>query len=75
MFSFSSTIDPRTTIHTKMSPPIAPLTGILSVLPSYGSRVPEAIIYARYAEAINALSDRLGKDKWFLGSALVLSRP
>ncbi|KAG1891383.1 hypothetical protein F4604DRAFT_1914179 [Suillus subluteus] len=50
------------------SPPPAPLTGLSSVLPSYGTNITLSSIQGQYAEAIASLSERLGTDKWFLGS-------
>lgn len=55
-----------------LNPPPAPLTGISSLLPSYGSHIDRAAVELQYCEAIASLSDRLGTDKWFLGSACVL---
>ncbi|KAI0780434.1 hypothetical protein BD413DRAFT_497081 [Trametes elegans] len=49
--------------------PPAPLFGISSLLPSYGTHVDVAAIEQQYKEAIASLSERLGTDKWFLGSA------
>lgn len=51
-----------------LSPPPAPLTGLSSVLPSYGTNITLSSIQGQYAEAIASLSERLGTDKWFLGS-------
>ncbi|KAI0028868.1 hypothetical protein K488DRAFT_57596 [Vararia minispora EC-137] len=55
--------------ETLLSPPPAPTSGLLSLLPPFGSRVPSSAILARYCDAIAALSERLGTDRWFLGSA------
>lgn len=51
-----------------LSPPPAPLTGLSSVLPSYGTNITLSSIQGQYADAIASLSERLGTDKWFLGS-------
>ncbi|KAG1770385.1 hypothetical protein EV702DRAFT_1139236 [Suillus placidus] len=50
-----------------LSPPPAPLTGLSSVLPSYGTNITLSSIQGQYADAIASLSERLGTDKWFLG--------
>ncbi|VDB95377.1 unnamed protein product [Peniophora sp. CBMAI 1063] len=52
-----------------LSPPPAPLSGLLSVVQPFGRRVPVGAVHARYHEAVAALSERLGTDRWFLGSA------
>ncbi|OJT04348.1 hypothetical protein TRAPUB_4982 [Trametes pubescens] len=49
--------------------PPAPLFGISSLLPSYGTHVNVDAIEQQYKEAIASLSERLGTDKWFLGSS------
>ncbi|KAG2365714.1 hypothetical protein BDR07DRAFT_1470320 [Suillus spraguei] len=51
-----------------LSPPPAPLTGLSSILPSYGTNITLSSIQGQYAEAIASLSERLGTDRWFLGS-------
>ncbi|KAF5358513.1 hypothetical protein D9756_001368 [Leucocoprinus leucothites] len=51
-----------------ITPPPAPLTGYFSLLPQWGTRISRQAVMARYREAIAALSERLGTDKWFLGS-------
>ncbi|KAA1469207.1 hypothetical protein DENSPDRAFT_834778 [Dentipellis sp. KUC8613] len=55
-------------IETLLTPPPAPLSGISSLLPPYGSHIPVATIKAKYRDAIASLSERLGTEKWFLGS-------
>ncbi|KAF9447662.1 hypothetical protein P691DRAFT_731051 [Macrolepiota fuliginosa MF-IS2] len=52
-----------------LTPPPAPLTGYFSLLPPWGTRISRSAIMTQYREAIGALSERLGTDKWFLGSA------
>ncbi|KAK7054656.1 hypothetical protein VNI00_003119 [Paramarasmius palmivorus] len=55
-----------------LTPPPPPLTGVTGLLalafPPYGLRIHKPAIHARYRDAITALSERLGTDKWFLGS-------
>ncbi|KIL00922.1 hypothetical protein PAXRUDRAFT_821124, partial [Paxillus rubicundulus Ve08.2h10] len=55
-------------IEAILSPPPAPLTGFSSLFPSFGTNVTLSAVQTRYAEAIASLSERLGTDKWFLGS-------
>ncbi|OBZ75272.1 hypothetical protein A0H81_04096 [Grifola frondosa] len=55
-------------IETMLNPPPAPFTGISSLLPPYGTHINRTAIELQYKEAIAALSERLGTDKWFLGS-------
>ncbi|EDR14223.1 uncharacterized protein LACBIDRAFT_305846 [Laccaria bicolor S238N-H82] len=52
-----------------LSPPPPPLTGLSSFLPPFGTRPPRANILSQYRDAIVSLSERLGTDKWFLGSS------
>ncbi|KAG6909626.1 hypothetical protein DXG01_016408 [Tephrocybe rancida] len=59
---------PPAPINALLTPPPAPLTGLTSLLPAFGARISYDAIYARYKDAIAALSDRLGTDKWFLAS-------
>ncbi|GLB34736.1 putative glutathione S-transferase, C-terminal domain [Lyophyllum shimeji] len=66
---FSLRPPPPSPIQSILTPPPPPLTGFASLLPPSGIRVPHATIFAQYREAIAALSDRLGTDKWFLGSS------
>ncbi|OJA18777.1 hypothetical protein AZE42_01631 [Rhizopogon vesiculosus] len=51
-----------------LSPPPAPLTGLSSVLPPFGTNITLSSIQGQYAEAIASLSERLGTDRWFLAS-------
>ena len=53
-----------------LSPPPAPLTGLSSFLPPFGTRPPRDNILSQYRDAIVSLSERLGTDNWFLGSRL-----
>ncbi|EKM82491.1 hypothetical protein AGABI1DRAFT_111105 [Agaricus bisporus var. burnettii JB137-S8] len=56
-------------VASLLTPPPAPLTGYLSLLPPWGTRISHSAIMAQYRDAIASLSERLGTDKWFLGSA------
>ncbi|KAI0636411.1 hypothetical protein C8Q77DRAFT_1051288 [Trametes polyzona] len=71
--SFLSLISPYRTkpraLEAVVAHPPAPLFGISSLLPSYGTHVNVDAIEQQYKEAIASLSERLGTDKWFLGSA------
>ncbi|KAJ6502287.1 hypothetical protein C8R45DRAFT_976063 [Mycena sanguinolenta] len=49
-------------------PPPPPLSGLASLMRPYGTRVDTQHIESKYREAISAIADRLGTDKWFLGS-------
>jgi hypothetical protein len=60
-------------VATLLAPPPAPISGLLSLLPPHGARIPVAAVRARYHEAVAALSERLGTDRWFLGSQCVRS--
>ncbi|KAF4576664.1 hypothetical protein EYR40_000911 [Pleurotus pulmonarius] len=57
--------DPLASITT---PPLPPLTGYSSLIRPMGSRVNTVAVESEYREAISALAERLGTDKWFLGS-------
>lgn len=58
------------TLQKLLLPPPAPLTGFLSFIPppADGIRVNTPAVLSAYRDAISALSERLGTDKWFLGS-------
>ncbi|TFK30115.1 hypothetical protein FA15DRAFT_690761 [Coprinopsis marcescibilis] len=56
-------------LQTIMSPPPAPLTGYTSIFPAFGTRVNPAAVLSQYRDAIASLAERLGTDKWFLGSS------
>ncbi|KAF5380893.1 hypothetical protein D9615_004149 [Tricholomella constricta] len=60
---------PAASIQSILTPPPPPLTGFASLFPPSGVRVSHATIFAQYRTAIAALSERLGTDKWFLGSS------
>ncbi|KAK1225391.1 hypothetical protein PQX77_011681 [Marasmius sp. AFHP31] len=59
-------------LRTLLVPPPPPQTGLttipISLFPPWGVRVDKKSVMTKYSEAITALSDRLGTDKWFLGS-------
>ncbi|KAG6889817.1 hypothetical protein C0995_014294 [Termitomyces sp. Mi166 len=59
---------PSPPLAALLTPPPPPLTGIASLFPPFGARISYDTVYARYSDAIAALSDRLATDKWFLGS-------
>ncbi|KAI6028485.1 hypothetical protein F5J12DRAFT_889007 [Pisolithus orientalis] len=56
-------------IEALLNPPPAPLTGFNSFLPAFGANISLSALQPQYTEAISALSERLGEDTWFLGSA------
>jgi metaxin len=58
-------------VASLLTPPPAPLTGYFSLLPPWGTRISHSTLMAQYRDAIASLSERLGTDKWFLGSACV----
>jgi len=64
----SSTTPLSETLQKILSPPPAPLSGLCSFLPPFGTRVSTPAILSSYRDAIGSLSQRLGTDKWFLGS-------
>ncbi|KAL0565865.1 hypothetical protein V5O48_016153 [Marasmius crinis-equi] len=59
-------------LRSILVPPPPPQTGLTSIpfslFPEWGTRVDRKSVMAKYSEAIAALSERLGTDKWFLGS-------
>ena len=61
-------------VETMLNPPPAPLTGLASLIPPYGVHLDRNALELQYKDAIASLSERLGTDKWFLGSEYVLSR-
>ncbi|KAK2466749.1 hypothetical protein APHAL10511_001007 [Amanita phalloides] len=60
---------PSPSLQTLITPPPPPATGIASVIPPSGIRVSSIALMTQYREAISALSERLGTDRWFLGSS------
>ena len=71
----SSTPPLSESLQKILSPPPAPLSGLSSFLPPFGTRVSTSAILSSYRDAIASLSERLGTDEWFLGSRLVISKP
>lgn len=59
-------------IEASLNPPPAPLTGLSALLPPFGAHFDRLAIELQYKDAIAALSERLGTDRWFLGSSYVL---
>ncbi|KAK7693810.1 hypothetical protein QCA50_003382 [Cerrena zonata] len=55
-------------IQTVFTQPLQPLTGWSSFVPPYGVHIDRNAVELKYKEAISALSERLGTDKWLLGS-------
>jgi len=67
--SIISVVPPQpAALQALLTPPPPPLTGFSSLLPPSGTRISHSTIYSQYSDAISALSERLGTDKWFLGS-------
>lgn len=58
-------------IQTVFTQPLQPLTGWSSIIPPYGVHIDRNAVELKYKEAISALSERLGTDKWLLGSTYV----
>ena len=58
-------------IETVLPTPPAPLTGWSTLFRPYGTRLDLTSIELKYKDAIAALSDRLGTDRWFLSSSYV----
>ncbi|KAI6022749.1 hypothetical protein EDC04DRAFT_2574901 [Pisolithus marmoratus] len=56
-------------IEAILNPPPVPLTGFSSFLPAFGANVSLSALHPQYTEAVSAVSERLGEDTWFLGSA------
>ncbi len=62
-------------LQKMLSPPPARIAGLCAFLPSSGVRINTTSVMSRYKEAISSLSQRLGTDKWFLGSRYVTFSP
>ncbi|KAJ6597189.1 hypothetical protein DFH09DRAFT_904734 [Mycena vulgaris] len=56
-------------LESILSPPPPPLSGLSSIFPPYGTRVSPKHVESKYRDAVSAIADRLGTDKWFLGSS------
>ncbi|KAF7295402.1 GST-C-6 domain-containing protein [Mycena indigotica] len=67
LFSFET--PPSRPLEAILSPPPPPLFGINSIFPAVGSHIAPADIESKYRAAISALAERLGTDKWLLGSS------
>jgi len=65
----SSTPPLSESLQKILSPPPAPLSGLTSFVPPFGMRVSMPAILLSYRDAIASLSERLGTNKWFLGSS------
>ncbi|KAF9036625.1 hypothetical protein BJ165DRAFT_1532743 [Panaeolus papilionaceus] len=64
-----STTPLNESLQKVLAQPPAPLTGLSSIIPPMGTRVNTTAILVQYKDAITSLSERLGTDKWFLGSS------
>jgi hypothetical protein len=62
---------PLDNVASLLHPPPAPLSGTNNLLPPTGVNIPVPSVNLRFREAVNALSERLASDKWFLGSRYV----
>ena len=58
-------------VESLLNPPPAPLTGLSALLPPFGTHFDRSAIELQYKDAIASLSERLGTDRWFLGSPYV----
>ncbi|CAL1705256.1 unnamed protein product [Somion occarium] len=71
--SFLKLLSPYGAVHhpiqTIFTQPLQPLTGWSSLIRPYGVHIDRNAVELKYKDAISALSERLGTDKWFLGSA------
>ncbi|KAJ7744978.1 hypothetical protein DFH07DRAFT_749158 [Mycena maculata] len=56
-------------LESILSPPPPPLSGLSTILPAFGTRISPKHVESKYRDAISAIADRLGTDKWFLGSS------
>ena len=62
---------PTNSLNVIFAQPLAPFSGLSSILPPSGNQVDVSGVYTEYKTAVMALSERLGEDKWFLGSKWV----
>ncbi|KAJ7582984.1 hypothetical protein C8J56DRAFT_1005856 [Mycena floridula] len=69
LFSFEGVTSKSQQLVSILTPPLPSSTGLTSLMmPLWGTRISSEAIHSRYQEAVGALSDRLGNNKWFLGS-------
>jgi len=64
-----SSQSPTHSLSVIFAQPLAPFSGLSSILPPSGTQVDASGVFAEYRDAVVALSDRLGEDRWFLGSS------
>jgi len=64
---------PTRSLSVIFAQPFAPFSGLSSILPPSGIQVDVPGVYTEYKNAVKALSERLGEDRWFLGSRSVSS--
>ena len=62
---------PTHSLSVIFAQPLAPFSGLSSILPPSGTQVDASGVFAEYRDAVVALSNRLGEDRWFLGSRSV----
>ncbi|KAJ7632828.1 hypothetical protein FB45DRAFT_913629 [Roridomyces roridus] len=62
-------ITPSRPLESILSPPPPPLSGLSTVFPIFGTRLSPKHVESKYCDAISTIADRLGTDKWFLGSS------
>lgn len=66
-----SSQSPTHSLSVIFAQPLAPFSGLSSILPPSGTQVDASSVFAEYRDATVALSNRLGEDRWFLGSRSV----
>ncbi|KAF8623570.1 hypothetical protein AX15_006338 [Amanita polypyramis BW_CC] len=67
--SAPSNVPAGPSLQTLITPPPPPATGLTSLVPPSGIRISSSALMTQYRDAIAALSERLGTDRWFLGSS------
>ncbi|KAJ7074200.1 hypothetical protein C8F01DRAFT_1043320 [Mycena amicta] len=60
---------PSRPLKAILSSPPPPFFGMNSILPAFGTHISPNQVESKYRAAISALADRLGTDKWLLGSS------
>jgi len=65
---FTSFQLPTHSLSVIFAQPLAPFSGLSSILPPSGTQVDVSGVFTEYKNAVMALSDRLGEERWFLGS-------